>query len=229
MELIAGLAILSGPPVAEAAAKEDSVRPVPTIWYVSVVVSSRAGYRVTHYWSNGPNMRSQTMVGIHPVTTIVRGDHYWAYDTLSQEGIEIVRSPAAVAEDQNRGRPFGNDLEDIIRSHGEKIETGEIGGIPTETWRATNEVGRRTVWVTASEPKVPLRVENFDRESSETATLNYSNWASDFELPDRAFEVPPGLQLEKFSYDEYVEKSLEGMPGSIPVLHPKLLHGARPR
>lgn len=215
-----------------AAAGADSQKEPATkssSWYVTAVVSARGGYRVTHYWSSGPNLRTQTLVGIHPVTTIIRGDRYWVYDELLKEGVEIKRSALAVAQDAKGTRPFGNDLEELIESNGEQVETGLLVGIPAEVWRATNATGRRTVWVTASEPKVPLRVENFDRESGESVTLNYSNWASGFDLPDSAFEPPGDLRLQKFEYEQYVKKSLEGPVGPAPVLYPKLLHGPRPR
>ncbi len=210
----------------EPAAKAESAE---STWYVAAVVSGRAGYRVTHYWSRGANMRSQTMVGIHPITTIVRGDRYWVYDELLNAGIVVIRSPLAVAADRTRDRPFANDLEKLIAAHGEQIETGKLNGIPAETWRATTSVGRRKVWVTAGEPKVPLRVENYDRESGESAVLNYSNWANGFDLPAQAFEPPLSFKVQELSYADYVAKSAEGLVGPVPVLHPTLLHGPRPR
>jgi outer membrane lipoprotein-sorting protein len=200
----------------------------PQTWYVSAVVSGRSGYRLTHYWSKGASLRAQTMVGIHPVTTIVRGDRYWVYDPIMKEGIEIQRSARAIAEDAKQRRPFGNDLESLIRSDGEKVDTEILSGVPVETWRVTNDTGRRTVWVTVTEPIIVLRVENFDRESGESASLSYSNWASNFDLPDTAFEPPADLRIQKFEYDEYVEKSLSGLVGPVPVLYPKLLHGPQP-
>jgi outer membrane lipoprotein-sorting protein len=216
-----------------AAAAEEEIQEDPesnsTSWYVSAVVSGRSGYRVTHYWSTGSNMRAHTLVGIHPITTIVRGDRYWVYDELLKEGIEIKRSALAVAEDTKRIRPFGNDLEELVHSNGEKVETGRLSGVPAETWRVTDATGRRTVWVTVSEPKVPLRVENFDRESGDSAILNYSNWTSNINLPEITFEPPADLLLQKFEYEQFVEKALEGLVGPAPILYPKLLHGSRSR
>ena len=210
-------------------ASEDSPAPKSESisWYVSAVVSGRSGYRVTHYWSRGSNLRAQTLIGIRPVTTIVRGDRYWVFDELLKQGIEIKRSPLAVAEDNKQSRPFANDLDDLIRANGEKVETGVLSGIRAETWRVTNSAGRRTVWVAEGELRVPLRVEKFDRETGETATLSYSNWTSGFDIPDSAFEPPADLRLEKFEYEQYVEKSFEGLVGPAPVLHPNLLHGPR--
>jgi outer membrane lipoprotein-sorting protein len=228
---IVGAALVLRPWVLRAADADSHEAPdaKPVTWYVSTVVSGRSGYQVTHYWSSGPNLRSQTMIGIHPITTIVRGDRYWVYDELRKEGVEIKRSTLAQAEDAQGTRPFGNDLADLMQSNGEKVETGMLAGIPAEVWRATNSTGRRTIWMTVSEPRVPLRVENFDRESGESAALSYSNWTSGFELPDSAFEPPPDLRLQRFEYEQYVNESLEGQVGPAPVLYPKLLHGPRPR
>lgn len=208
---------------------EDDEKTGLESWYTSTVVSGRGGYRVTHYWSRGSALRSQTLVGVSPVTTIVRGDRYWVYDELLGEGIEVKRSPQTTAEDEKRKRPFGNDLEALIRAGGELVETGLLSGIPAETWRVTNSQGRRTVWVRVAEPRVPLRVENFSRESGESATLSYSNWASGFEIPDKFFEPPADLQFKKFEYEAYVAESLKGPVGPAPILYPELIHGPRPQ
>ncbi len=210
-------------------AAEDKVRSGSDSWYTSTVISGRSGYRVTHYWSLGSALRSQTLVGVSPIVTIVRGDRYWVYDELVGEGIEIKRSAQAIAEDGQRERPFGNDLEGLIRAGGERVETGILSGVPAETWRVTNSQGRRTVWVRVDEPKVPLRVENFNRESGESATLSYSNWASGFKVPETFFQPPATLVFKKFEYDEYVAKSLKGPVGSAPILHPEMIHGPRPQ
>ena len=100
-----------------------------TTWYVSTIVSGRSAYRVTNLWSRGPSLRSETMVGVHPVTTIVRGNRYWVYDELSNEGVEIARSKLATLADAKRGRPFGNDLEELVRLDGELVETVVVSGV----------------------------------------------------------------------------------------------------
>jgi hypothetical protein len=220
------LAVFSA--TAEDEAEDEELRGRDS-WYTSTVVSGRGGYRVTHYWSLGPALRSQTLVGVSPIVTIVQGDRYWAYNELLGEGIEVKRSAQAIAEDGKRGRPFGKDLEGLIRSGGERVETGLLSGVRAETWRVTNSQGRRTVWVRVDEPKVPLRVENFNRESGESATLSYSNWASGFEIPKEFFEPPANLRLRKFEYEAYVAESLKGPVGSAPILHPEMIHGRRPQ
>lgn len=227
--LVVATAVLFGRLVLDAAAESQASGSETASWYVSSVVTGRSGFRVTYYWSKGSNLRTQTLIGIRPLTTIVRGDRYWVFDELRKEGVEIKRSPRSIAEDATRIRPFGNDLEDLIRTDGEKVETGILDGIPAETWRATNATGRRTVWVTTSDPPLPIRVENFDRDSGETITVNYSNWVHGFDLPDSTFEPPSDLRLEKFEYEQFVEASVEGLASPILILYPRLLHGLRPR
>ncbi len=95
---------------------EAPTRP-PMTWYASSVVTGDSGFRVTHYWSKGSSMRAETMIGAHPIVTIVRGDRYWIYDELHRQGLEITRSPAAVEQDAKRGRPFANDFENLMKQH----------------------------------------------------------------------------------------------------------------
>lgn len=198
-------------------------------WYVSSALSGDSGFRMTHYWSKGSSLRTETMVGIHPLVTIVRADRYYVYDELTREGIEIVRSPEAVEQDAGRTRPFGTDFEDLVERSGEQIDKTSVGGLAVEVWRVSNSQGRRTVWVMADEPRVPLRVENFDRKSAQTATLEYSNWATGVDLPDRAFAPPPDVDLQKYTHAEYLANTLESSGRQAPILFPKLLYGSSPR
>lgn len=219
-------------PLAMSAAAEDEEElkaEMRETWYVSSVVAGDSGFRMSHYWSKGSSLRAETMVGIHPVVTVVRGDRYWVYDELTRQGIEIVRSAKAVAQDATRTRPFATDFEDLLARSGERIDTTSIGGLAVEVWRVSNSKGRRTVWVMADAPRVPLRVENFDRQSAQTATLDYSNWATGVDLSDRAFEPPTDVEFQKFTHAEYLAKTLEGQGRRAPILFPKLLYGASPR
>jgi outer membrane lipoprotein-sorting protein len=198
-------------------------------WTASSVVRSDTAFRITYYWSKGPRLRAETMIGIRPIVTIVAGDRYWVYDELGRTGLEIERAPAAVREDAERTRPFANDLEELIARGGERVETNAIDGVPVEVWRLTNTAGRRTIWVTASEPKLPVRIENFDRESGQIATLEYSGWRSGVELPDRAFAPPADLELQRYDYETFLRTAIENDAlGRAPVLYPSLLHGPRP-
>jgi len=203
--------------------------PKPKTWHVSTFGSGGVGYRILHYWSKGAILRAQTLIAGHPVVTIVRGDRYLVLDMLLMKGVEIRRSPAAQAEDAKRERPFGNDFEALRRDHGEKVGDEQISGVQAEIWRVSDSDGRRTVWVTKSEPRVPLRTETFDRSSGATLNVDYSNWIFDLDMPDAFFEPPAGMSLETFEYEDYVARSLAGKPDPAPIFFPHLLHGPRPR
>ncbi|HIF91582.1 MAG TPA: DUF2092 domain-containing protein [Myxococcales bacterium] len=211
-----------------ARAEDDHESTSPDAWYVMTVISARSGFRVSHYWSHGVRLRAHTMLGVNPITTIVSGNRYWVYDVLLGEGIEIKRSELTIKQDADRGRPFGNDFERMVQSGGERVGTESVSGIPAEVWRLTNAAGRRTIWVTTGSAPIPLRVENFNRESGESATLSYSNWASSFDISESFFVPSPAISLRKFEYEEFVSESLNGKVRSDLVLFPELLHGVRP-
>ncbi|MBW2424959.1 MAG: hypothetical protein JRG86_11945 [Deltaproteobacteria bacterium] len=194
-------------------------------WHATTFVSSPVGFRVIDYWSKGDWMRANTLISGHPITTLVRGDRYVVYDVLTGEGLSIRRSKRARKEDAKRERAFGNDLEEIIAAGGEKVEDTRLSGVDATMWRLTDTRGRRTVWVRRRKPVIPLRVETFDRASSETVAVDYANWAAQIAIPDRFFEPPAGLELRKLDYEAFVKASQEGRAGPLPVLYPDLLHG----
>lgn len=223
--LFSMISVLAAVHVARAEDGQESTS--PEAWYAMTVISGRPGFRVSHYWSQGERLRAHTTLGVNPIATIVSGDRYWVYDVLLGEGVEIKRSELAIEQDVDRGRPFGNDLERMVQSGGEQVGTESVSGISAEVWRLTDASGRRTIWATTGSPPIPLRVENFNRESGESTTLSYSNWASSFEIPESFFVPPSAISFRKFEYDEFVSEALEGNVGSAPILFPDLLHGAR--
>jgi outer membrane lipoprotein-sorting protein len=200
----------------------------PQTWHATAFVSGIGGYRVIHYWSEGPSMRAETLIGGHPITTIVHGDRYAVIDQLTGRALEIGRSAKALSEDASRLRPFAFEQAEIRADGGEKVEEVDLSGVPVEVWRITDDSGRRTVWVSKQEPYVPLRVETFVRGGAQTVKIDYSNWGFDLEIRPSFFAIPGGLEVERLSYDEYMAKSAEGPVGPAPILYPDLLHGARP-
>ena len=219
--------IVSSSPAALAA---DAAKPavVPKTWHATVFFSSGPSYRLIHYWSDGSMMRAETLIGGHPITTIVRGDRYVAIDRLSGKALEIERAPAAVEQDQGRIRPFGSELEELKQAGGERIEDSTMSGQPVEVWRLTDDSGRRTVWVSKKEPHVPLRAETFVRGSSQTLIFDYSNWAFDLEIPASFFAIASDVTVERYGYAEFEKKSLKESLGPAPILYPDLLHGGKP-
>jgi outer membrane lipoprotein-sorting protein len=203
-------------------------RTVPKTWHATVFFSGGDSYRIIHYWSDGPLMRAETLIGGHPITTIIRGDRYIAYDRLSGKALDIERSPAAVQADQGRLRPFAIELDELKRAGGEKIEETMMSGVPVEVWRLTDDNGRRTVWVSKREPFVPIRAETFVRGSSQTLTFDYSNWGFDLEIPASFFALPSEVAVERYGYAAFEKKTALEPVGPAPILYPDLLHGGKP-
>ncbi len=208
---------------------EASAREQPRTWHATAYVRGRMGIRVIDYWSAGAKMRARTLIAGHPITTIVRGEHYLAFDRLTGRGVRIRRAPEAVARDAERLRPFAFELDELVRDGGEKVEDVELGSTGGEVWRVTDASGRRQVWVSKGIPRVPFRVETFNRASGESIDLDYANWTFDLELPDGFFSPPVDLVVETFEYGDYVAKAARGEVPPIPVLYPDLLHGQAAR
>jgi hypothetical protein len=187
------------------------------------------GLRVIDYWSKDADMRARTLIAGHPITTLVRGDRYVVFDELTGRGVDIRRSKQALASDMRRLRPFAFELEELIADGGEKIEDVTIGSLSAEIWRITDGAGRRKIWLRADDPRVPLRVETFDRAAADTLELDYTNWIFDLELPPGFFATPQGIAVERFEYDEFLRRAGEGTAPNLPILYPDLLHGLTPR
>jgi hypothetical protein len=104
-----------------------------------------------------------------------------------------------------------------------KVEESTRSGIDVEIWRITDDQGRRKLWVTSAEPRLPMRLENFIRSAGDTITTDYSDWTRGLEIPDAFFEAPANVQLEEFDYQTFIKASAERSIG--PILYPDLLHG----
>jgi hypothetical protein len=198
-------------------------------WHASSFVAGPMGLRVIDSWSKGFWLRARTLIGGHPIVTLVSGDRYVAFDALRGEGVSIRRSPQALAEDATRGRPFGQELEELIAEGGEKVEDLRFAGVDATLWRVTGSKQRRSVWARRKRPVLPLRVETFDRASGQTIGVDYANWKQDLEIPDAFFEPPPGVELLELGYEAYLEAAAAGPVGSVPILYPDLLHGGPAR
>ena len=215
------------PVPAPAPAAKPKPRETPKTWHATAFFSSKSQYRIIHYWSAGSSMRAESVIGGHPITTIVRDDRYVVIDRLTGKALDTERAKRATEEDKGRLRPFGIELDELRRAGAEKVEETRISGVPVEVWRLTDNASRRTVWVTKAEPRVPLRAETFVRGSSDTLTFEYSNWVFDLEIPDEFFETPSNFDVEELDYDEYEEKSANGPVGPAPILYPDMLHGGK--
>ncbi len=211
----------------EAPAASDATNAVPT-WYAQVLARGDAGLNVTQFWSKGAMLRAETVVSGHKIVTIVSGEWYYAFDGLLKQGVAIRRDPAAVARDAPERRPFGNEYRTLIEQGAEKIREEDLLGRRAGVFRVTDRHGMRELWVTLDEDHLPLRMEIFDRNSGSRRYTDYVNWRSFLFIPDNFFEPDPGVDFERFEFEEYVRRSaMTGPVGPVPVLYSDLLHVKR--
>ena len=221
-------------PAAEAApAKEKAAtakraepeRPAgPPTWYALTLAHAEIGINVAYFWSKGPKLRAETVVAGHTVVTVVNGDTYYAYDATSREGVAIERSKQAIAKDSPDRRPFGRELEVILGQGGEKVGEEAIGGRVCERYRITDDAGRREIWVTKDEFRLPLRLEIYTRMSGKTIFTDFVNWTRDLPLDDGFFEPDPGIRLQRLSFEDYAKSQFTPI-GPVPVLYMDLVTG----
>jgi hypothetical protein len=235
--LFRALAAFAAAGLALAAAAGDESRPDagapeqrsgPPTWYAQALARGDAGLNVTHFWSKGPLLRAETVVSGHKIVTIVNGEWYYAFDGLLERGMAIRRDDSAIARDAPGRRPFGNEYEILIEQGAEKVGEDTLLGRPSGIFRVTDEHGRRELWVTLDDARLPLRIEIFERSTGRKRYTDYINWRSSLFIPDAFFEPAPGVELERIDFEEYVRRSVETGPvGPVPVLYSNLLHVKR--
>jgi hypothetical protein len=195
-------------------------------WYAATVAEDESGgFLIVHFWSRGHLFRSEAVIAGRRIVTIVNSEKYYVVDAVAGQGISIMRSQAAREQDATRGRPFANELELLLREGGERIEEKRIGGQTVTVYRVTDDRGRRTLWMSQTDPEIPLRVVTYDRASATTGKVDYVNWLHQPSLPLSWFEPDPRWKLEEFSYEEYRKRTRQGPVGPAPVLYRHLLHG----
>ena len=101
--------------------------------------------------------------------------------------------------------------------------TEAIHGRESEVFRLTNSTGRRTVWVAMDEPRVPIRVETFDRRSGRKEVVEYVDWLRGLVIADEFFEPSANTQMMSLDYLEYARAVLKGPVGPVPVLYRRFL------
>ena len=196
----------------------------PATWYAQALTRGDAGLNVTHLWSKGAALRSETVVAGHKIVTIVRGERYYAYDGLTGEGLSIRREPAVVAADKPDERPFAQEYQVLMKQGAELVREETLIGRRAGIYRLTDENGRRELWVTQDALRIPLRIDIFDRQSGTQRTTDYVNWQSDLEIPDAFFAPDARATLTEMDYTEYLRRSTaEGTVGPVPVLYTHML------
>jgi hypothetical protein len=200
--------------------------PKMNTWYAQVLAHSPVGINVTHFWSKDRKLRAETVIAGRRIVTIVDETTYYTYDLLVRTGIAVQRSPIAIRQDAERQRPFGNEFFSLARQGAEPIGSDELGGENVEVYQITDQRGRRKIWVTKDDRRLPLRVFAFQRGAGREMTTDYLNWQRGLPILNAFFVPEPGVDLAALSYEEYVQKQAERVPlGPVPVLYSDLLHG----
>ena len=211
---------------AEAAVAPTEKAELPNTWYAQAVAQSEGALNVTHFWSKGDMLRAETVIAGRRVVTIVNGDTYYAYDAVLRNGVAIQRSRIAVQQDEERDRPFGNDLATILRQGAEKVREEKLGGGMAELYQVTNKRGRTRVWVTQTDPPLPMRVEMFRRATASDLATDYLSWQRGLPVGDDFFLPETGIDMQLMTLSEYVSGQADRQPtGPVPVLYGDLLHG----
>ncbi len=211
---------------AEAAVAPTEKAELPNTWYAQAVAQSEGALNVTHYWSKDDMLRAETVIHGHRAVTIVTGDTYYAYDALLRNGVAIRRSETAVAQDAERERPFGNELAAMLRQGAEKVREETLGGQTAELYQVTNKQGRKRVWVTQEESRLPIRIEMYRRATSSDQSIQFMSWIRGLPIVDDFFLPEPGIDFLLLAHGDYVAKQSAREPiGPVPVLYGDLLHG----
>jgi hypothetical protein len=218
---------LAGLWASAAAAQQAPEGPAPPrTWYAQAMAYGDGGINVTHFWSKGARMRAETVIAGHKVVTIVNGATYYAYDGLEGRGVAIQRTPTAISADSDERRPFGRELDTLVRQGAERVSETEFQGVPIAIYRLTDQLGRREVWINRAGEQLPVRAVVYLRSASRTSTTDYLNWLSNLPIGDSFFEPEPGVHLERYGFAEYMERLAKlGPVGPVPVLYADLLHG----
>lgn len=215
------------PLVSISSSAQEEAEPGPRSWHAQALARGPAGLNVTYLWSLGPKFRAETVVAGHKIVTIVNGDTYYVYDAVSMTGVAIRRSPVAIANDSSGRRPFGNEAETLISQGGEKIREELLLGTPSDVYQLSDASGRRVLWVTQDDYRLPLRIEIYDRATGVTKYTDFLDWLSGLRLMDAFFEPEPSIKFDHYELEEYVRLTAEG-PIGVPILYAELLHGRNP-
>ena len=208
-----------------AGAKEKAPTPVPS-YFAQALVRGEGALQVTYYWSRGPSLRVETVAGWRKYVNLVHGDTYYAYDSTAAQGVAIRRSSDAIAQDKDRDRPFGQELQSLLRQGAELVGEKEVAGSPCNLYRLTDRVGRREVCVTQSDLMLPVHSEVFLRATGTRMYTDYVNWLSGLPIPEAFFEPPDNVEFRHFTLEEFLlQTAREGSMTPAPIMLKDLLHG----
>ena len=228
------VAVISSAIVSAVETPEKPTSPAPAkgegselTWYAMALGQLAGRPVVGHFWSKGSKLRAETVIFGRPVLTLVDSEYYYTIDVLNGTGLAIQRSAVSIAEDASRTRPFATEWDEMSEAGGEKVRSEKFGSQEAEVWRLTNVSGRRTIWVSTEVPRLVMRVETYDRDSSETESVEYVNWQYGLPIPDPFFQPGPGIRIRRMEYGKYVAAARKGPVGPAPPLYRYLLHGRK--
>jgi hypothetical protein len=216
LALALGLAAGAGPAAAQEAA-----------WWTQRMTFGAGPAFVENLWAKGRQMRGESVVEGRRIVTYVDDKRYVIVDELGKAGISIERSPHSISQDARRKRPFGTELDDIVKLGGEKVGQEMRAGQEVDHYRVTRGDGDRDeVWVTTDATALPIESIYRDRSSGAANRRVYLRWV-EANFPADFFAPPRDVKLEVLSYDEYVTRSKQGPVGPAPPFYSDLLHGTR--
>jgi hypothetical protein len=214
---LAGLILLAAAAAAPASAQQ--------VIYTERITGGDLPARVEHLWALGPTMRASTVVGGHPIVTLVIGDRYIMYDAAVGAGISIARHPDSIAGDATRPRPFGNELDFILEMGAEKVGEEKLAGRSCDLYKVTHERGKIEVCAAQDEARLPLVRRNWSKATGNRAETRYLEWVRNMAAAPNFFEPDPRITIEAMTYEEFRTRSAAGESvGPAPVLYPELLH-----
>jgi hypothetical protein len=226
---IAGTALATlGAAAVSAADPAPAAKPSPDspTWFSQAISHSDAGLNVSYFWSKGAKLRAETVIAGRRVTTLVTGNTYYAYDAVSQNGVAITRNPKAIAADARGERPFGREFEKLMSQGAERVREEVVMGRECEVFRLTDQLGRRELWVTKDELRLPVRVVVYRRDTQKTTATDFINWLTGLSIADSFFQPESNVAFERLDFETYVQRSSTGEPiGPVPVLYTDLLVG----
>jgi len=193
-------------------------------WYAASLARGAGQFLVTHYWSKGSLLRSETVAAGRRLITIVDATTYYIIDPTTPDAIAIARSPLSMAGDAKRKRPFADELSALIRGGGERVDQDEVSGMTVDRYQLTNEAGRVQVWA-RTDLDLPVRVDRYIRASSDREQIDYINWLRGLPIDDGFFAPPAGLEIARYGYEEYITKTMTVRLGPAPPFYAHLLHG----
>lgn len=204
-----------------------SARAQEATWWTQRLTFGEGPAFAENLWAKGRRMRAESVVEGQRVVTLVDEKRYVIIDEFRRTGISIARSPRAIGQDAKRRRPFGTELDDLMRDGAEKVGSEMRAGREVDHYRLTRRDGDRDeVWVTQDESRLPLEAVYRERNTGTLSRRVYLRWV-ETAFPDELFQPADGVKLEEISYEDYVERSRKGPVGPAPPFYADLLHGTR--